>query len=76
MPIYEYVCPACEVKFELLRPFSQSGESASCPQCQESAERVLSTFACFTTDESGLSSMIGGNPCASCGTTTCDTCNI
>jgi putative FmdB family regulatory protein len=76
MPIYEYVCPACDVKFELLRSLSQAGEDADCPTCQEGAKRVLSTFACFTTDESGLSSAIGGNPCASCGAASCDTCSI
>ena len=74
MPVYEYVCSDCEVKFELLRPLSQFGEAASCPHCRQSAERVLSTFVCFSTDDSGLSSMIGGNSCASCGADSCDTC--
>ncbi|MFC1932504.1 zinc ribbon domain-containing protein [Chloroflexota bacterium] len=74
MPIYEYVCPGCDFKFELLRPLSQATETASCPHCQESAGRVLSTFACFSTDESGLTSPVGGNSCASCGATGCDTC--
>ena len=76
MPIYEYVCSDCESKFELLRPLSQATEEASCPECHQSAERVLSTFACFSTDESGLSSMIGGNPCDGCGASSCDTCNM
>jgi len=76
MPIYEYVCPSCETKFELLRPLNQSGEAASCPKCQQSAERVLSRFACFTTDDDGFSSIIGGNPCDSCSANSCDTCNI
>ena len=76
MPIYEYVCPGCEFKFELLRPLSQANEAASCPRCHKSAERVLSTFACFSKDESGLTSSVGGNPCASCGLTSCDTCDI
>ncbi len=30
MPIYEYVCPDCDFKFEILRPFSKAGEVASC----------------------------------------------
>ncbi len=76
MPIYEYVCPACESKFEILRPLSQATEGASCPQCQQDAERILSTFACFSTDESGLSSMLGGNSCAGCAATSCDTCDM
>lgn len=74
MPIYEYVCPKCEAKFELLRPLSQATEPASCPHCQEVAERVLSTFACFSTDESGLSSPLGESSCASCSAASCDTC--
>jgi len=76
MPIYEYVCSSCESKFELLRPLSQATESSSCPECHQSAERVLSTFACFSTDDSGLPSMIGGDPCGGCGATSCDTCNM
>ncbi len=76
MPIYEYVCPACEDKFELIRPLSQSTEAATCPKCEKSAERILSSFACFSTDERGLSSMIGGNSCSSCGAASCDTCNM
>ena len=76
MPIYEYVCSDCEYKFELLRPLSQAGETASCPRCHKTAERKLSTFACFSTDESGLTSPVGGNPCASCGTPSCDTCGM
>jgi len=76
MPIYEYVCSDCNLKFELLRPLSQAAEAASCPHCHQSAERILSTFASFSTDESGLSSPVGGNPCASCGLPSCDTCSI
>lgn len=76
MPIYEYVCSSCEAKFELLRPISQFNEAASCPQCDNSAERVLSRFACFTTDDDGFTSMLGGDPCSSCSATSCDTCNM
>ena len=76
MPIYEYTCPACEIKFELLRPLSQASEAASCPHCHKAAERILSTFACFSTNDIGLTSPVGGNPCASCGTASCDSCGL
>jgi len=76
MPIYEYICPNCEFKFELLRPLSQASEAASCPHCHKTAERKLSTFACFSADESGLTSPVGGNPCAGCSAISCDTCNM
>ena len=76
MPIYEYVCPHCESKFELLRPMSRAAEKVSCPQCQQKAERVLSVFASFSRDESGLTAPVGGNSCASCGAASCDTCGM
>ena len=76
MPIYEYVCPSCESRFELLRPLSQAREAAPCPGCQQSAERVLSTFACFSMGDSGVPSSIGGSPCAGCGSGSSDSCGI
>ena len=41
---------------------------------KKSAERKLSTFACFATDESGLTSPVGGNSCSSCGAASCSSC--
>ncbi|MFH0769724.1 MAG: zinc ribbon domain-containing protein [Chloroflexota bacterium] len=76
MPIYEYMCPDCKLKFELLRPLSQASEAAACPHCHKSAKRLLSTFACFSKDESGFPSTVGGSSCASCGATSCDTCDM
>ncbi len=74
MPIYEYVCHSCDSRFELLRPMSRATEAVACPKCQQKAERVLSTFASFSMDESGMTSAIGGNSCATCSATSCDTC--
>ncbi len=76
MPIYEYICPGCKSKFELLRPMSQASEKAPCPHCHIQAERALSTFACFSKGESGLTSSIGGNSCSSCSLTSCDSCGL
>ena len=78
MPIYEYICSDCDLKFELLRVLSQASEAASCPQCHDSAERVLSTFASFSKDEGGLTAPIagGGSSCATCGGTSCNTCGL
>lgn len=74
MPIYEYYCPVCKSKFEQLRRVSQANEKAPCPQCHQEAERVLSTFACFCTNESGVVAPVGGSSCASCGASSCDAC--
>jgi len=78
MPIYEYVCSDCGLKFELLRTLSQANEGASCPHCHNSAERVFSTFASFSKDEGGLTTPIAGSgsSCASCGAATCDSCGL
>ena len=78
MPIYEYVCSNCELKFELLRRLTEVNEKASCPSCHNSAERIFSTFASFSKDESGLTNPIAGSgsSCATCSATSCDSCSL
>lgn len=45
MPIYEYFCPECAVKFEELRQIKAADGTATCPQCSSAhATRVLSLF--------------------------------
>ncbi len=56
MPIYEYLCPDCKHKFELVRPFSQATEAVRCPQCHSEAKRLLSTFAHHIKDMNELPS--------------------
>ena len=75
MPIYEYVCSECNAKFELLRSMSKADDDADCPECSKKAERVLSKFACFSTDSSGMTSAVGGGgSCSSCASGNCSTC--
>jgi putative FmdB family regulatory protein len=76
MPLYEYVCDKCNHRFELLRALSASGEEASCPRCQGRARRVLSPFASFSKDSSGLSTSVGGSSCSSCSSASCDSCHL
>ncbi len=77
MPIYEYVCPDCDLKFELLRPFSKASDGASCPGCHNHAERVMSACAVFSKSEDGFAAPLSGsNACASCGAASCDTCHL
>ncbi len=61
MPIYEYVCPSCDTKFEKMRPMSQADAKAECPKCRAASPRVLSKFACCSTDSSGVTSSIAGS---------------
>jgi len=78
MPIYEYLCSSCGSNFELLRSLSQSDEEASCPHCHKPARRKLSTFACFSTSDSGVPTRIAGtgSSCSSCGSSNCSTCGL
>jgi len=46
MPIYEYQCPDCGHRFELLRSFKDGRAPASCPRCgADESRRLLSVFA-------------------------------
>ena len=68
MPIYEYVCMACEAHFEEL---VRSGETPACPDCGGSnVRKQLSVFAVHGTAERpsfGESSAGGGCCGGSCG---------
>ena len=48
MPIYEYVCPECKNRFELMRPRSEANLAASCPQCKSNSQRVISVFSHYS----------------------------
>ena len=75
MPIYEYLCPDCDLKFELLRRQSQASEAAPCPRCHNGAKRMLSACAFFSKSSEGSSAPIGGSSsCGSCSATSCGTC--
>jgi putative FmdB family regulatory protein len=76
MPIYEYVCPDCKNRFELMRPVSQYSNSAQCPACKQQANRALSLFACRSGSEFGTTTPIAGGGCATCGGGSCSTCHI
>ncbi len=78
MPIYEYICCSCGLKFELLRPFSKANEEVSCPHCHGGAERRLSIFASFTKSGTGESTPIAGSgpSCAGCSSSSCSTCGL
>ncbi len=77
MPIYEYTCPGCKHKFELMRRVSQCSEPVTCPKCHKPAERKLSTFACYSTGAAGLTQPVGGaSSCSGCSSSSCSTCGM
>ena len=77
MPIYEYQCPECNSKFELLCRMSESDDAAECPDCKGSAKRTIAAFCCRTKNgPSGEVSSIdgGGSSCGSCSSSNCGSC--
>ena len=78
MPIYEYLCNDCDTKFELIRPVSRFSEPGPCPTCQKDANRIVSRFACFSTDEGGAPVAVGGGGgcSSSCSSSSCGTCGV
>jgi len=73
MPIYEYFCPDCKRKFELLRPMSQAGEGALCPSCGACAQRALSVFS---RSFEGPSTSEARSACSTCSSGTCGSCSL
>jgi putative FmdB family regulatory protein len=46
MPMYEYRCPHCDRRFEVLQRMGQGSEGVRCPDCRRTGvERLISTFA-------------------------------
>ena len=48
MPLYEYYCPKCASKYELLRPMDRSDEPGTCPKGHAAGARTITTFAAVT----------------------------
>ncbi len=76
MPIYEYICSDCQQKFELLKPMSQAGKGATCPNCGGKAGRVLSRFCSHSDESLDFLDSGGGSACSSCSASSCDSCSI
>ncbi|HEY3308852.1 MAG TPA: zinc ribbon domain-containing protein [Desulfuromonadaceae bacterium] len=51
MPVYEYLCQACDHQFELRQKFSDQPAS-ECPECGGAVQKMISSTA-FTLKGSG-----------------------
>ncbi len=72
MPIYEYLCNDCGVKFDVFRSMKDADEPIACKNCHsENTRRALSVF--FAGSE-GRSLTTGPGGCASCSGGNCSTC--
>lgn len=57
MPLYEYFCEACQIKFDALKSIAER-ETAQCPKCGQPANKLISvvnhTFGFRLTEQSHL----------------------
>jgi len=78
MPIYEYSCCDCGLKYEELVSGSNSEEMLKCPSCGSTKKlRAFSTFYGHSSkDADSLGSMpsSGGSSCSTCSSSSCATC--
>lgn len=74
MPIYEYVCKDCGMRFEILRSIKEADSPVLCKICQSSkTHRAMSVFYA----QSGSHVIAGGSNsgCAGCSSGSCSSCN-
>jgi putative FmdB family regulatory protein len=66
MPLYEYFCPKCAAKYELLRPIGRGEDPGTCPKGHGGGARTLSMFAAVTKGGS-TTEMMGAPSGGGCG---------
>ena len=74
MPIYEYLCKDCGVRFEILRSIKEADSPVPCKSCQSGhTQRTLSVFFA----QSGSQIVAGGSSggCSGCTSGSCSSCN-
>ena len=46
MPMYEYICEACDHHFELMQSLNTKADETTCPRCQAlKSRRIMSSFS-------------------------------
>jgi putative FmdB family regulatory protein len=69
MPLYEYRCPDCRARFEVLQRMGDDASSVRCPECGAArVERQLSTFAAGHGGGTAFADAGGGCGRPQCGT--------
>jgi putative FmdB family regulatory protein len=63
MPVYEYLCRACDTRFEARRPMAEASAPMSCPAGHADTTRVLSVFASLAASASGASPALPAGGC-------------
>ena len=65
MPIYEYVCSQCGIRFDRLQ--SMGSTHAECPECGLPSKKALSLFSAVASGDDGeRASVAGMGGCPGC----------
>lgn len=73
MPVYEYKCKRCSIKFEKLISRDNRDNPGACPDCGcERSQRLMSTFAGHKSDGGSIG---GGGGCGGCSSSSCAGCH-
>jgi putative FmdB family regulatory protein len=74
MPIYEYVCLECNIKFDALRSMSDADAPIHCENCDsDHTSRAISLFAAHS---EGRVVAGAGSACSACTSSNCSSCEI
>jgi putative FmdB family regulatory protein len=72
MPLYEYRCMDCDLRFELLKR-SSAADEVECVRCGSArVQRLFSRFAARSSGGDGSASLGGG--CSGCSASSCAAC--
>ncbi len=75
MPLYEYRCKVCKIKFDLLRRFGDADAPACCPECGGyETQRSLSRVIALRGGGGEGAESAGGGSCAGCSSSNCAGC--
>ncbi|NLG28923.1 MAG: zinc ribbon domain-containing protein [Chloroflexi bacterium] len=75
MPLYEYRCEACKIKFDLFRRFADADAPATCPRCGgQETKRALARFSTPGGGGGEGASSASGGSCSGCSSHNCSHC--
>lgn len=60
MPLYEYVCPECGTKIEVLQKMGEDGTALKCQKCAVSGLRKVISGCVVQTAGTGKTSSVSG----------------
>ncbi len=72
MPIYEYVCQECGVRFEQMRSINEADRPIACQSCASS--RTYRAISVFSATSGGRVIASSGGGCSSCAGGSCASC--